>query len=426
MPSAKKKPSVKNLRRRMKNNKKIKKKAEEDEKIQSFEAFQKKLQEEREEDARRRDIHDPMDDEKLVKKLMEEAEKEKKNRMNIANNGGRDRPVELFSTDLFYDRDYCAIFILLFFLDMSISLFQLYCALDGFGFDKFFEEMEISGASSNTRSRRNKGEIRSEIQKHRITIMKGYQSLVRLLLYGAYYCKWFTWIVSIIEMVFRYMFLSSTGIPILIDLTVGSFIAYFYNKPLIHLFRLYNIFLRLYFIHKDELDIAVGAVEVKLDKCLKKLNKQKKIIKETDITIEKQEEKIKKSNSEIATLQQALYYAAKSAEDDTEYFFKALNDIGAFTPEAMDNIKNSLNNPEVVAETLKNHSQKKGNKIKSSNNSEKDNSHHGHSHSHSHNDHHGHSHGDSHAKEPSIAPVSKGEVKRKFKIQSDGKMLEKK
>merc|ERR1711916_275577 len=73
---------------------------------------------------------------------------------------------------------------------------------------------------------------------------------------------------------FRYMFLSSTGIPILIDLTVGSFIAYFYNKPLIHLFRLYNIFLRLYFIHKDELDIAVGAVEVKLDKCLKKLNNQ--------------------------------------------------------------------------------------------------------------------------------------------------------
>ena len=72
------------------------------------------------------------------------------------------------------------------------------------------------------------------------------------------------------------MFLSNTGIPILIDLTVGSFIAYFYNKPLIHLFRLYNIFLRLYFIHKDELDIAVGAVEVKLDKCLKKLNKQKK------------------------------------------------------------------------------------------------------------------------------------------------------
>ena len=116
MPSAKKKPSVKNLRRRMKNNKKIKKKAEEDEKIQSFEAFQKKLQEEREEDARRRDIHDPMDDEKLVKELMEEAEKEKKNRMNIANNGGRDRPVELFSTDLFYDRDYCAIFILLFLL----------------------------------------------------------------------------------------------------------------------------------------------------------------------------------------------------------------------------------------------------------------------------------------------------------------------
>ena len=100
----------------MKNNKKIKKKAEEDEKIQSFEAFQKKLQEEREEDARRRDIHDPMDDEKLVKELMEEAEKEKKNRMNIANNGGRDRPVELFSTDLFYDRDYCAIFILLFFV----------------------------------------------------------------------------------------------------------------------------------------------------------------------------------------------------------------------------------------------------------------------------------------------------------------------
>ena len=125
-------------------------------------------------------------------------------------------------------------------------------------------------------------------------------------------------------------------------------------------------------------------------------------------------------------MQQALYYAAKSAEDDTEYFFKALNDIGAFTPEAMDNIKNSLNNPEVVAETLKNHSQKKGNKIKSSNNSEKDNSHHGHSHLHSHNDHHGHSHGDSHAKEPSIAPVSKGEAKRKFKIQSDGKMLEKK
>ena len=100
MPSAKKKTSVKNLRRRMKNNKKIKKKAEEDEKIQSFEAFQKKLQEEREEDARRRDIHDPMDDEKLVKELMEEAEKEKKNRMNIANNGGRDRPVELFRNDI--------------------------------------------------------------------------------------------------------------------------------------------------------------------------------------------------------------------------------------------------------------------------------------------------------------------------------------
>ena len=35
----------------------------------------------------------------------------------------------------FYDRDYCALFIVIFLMDMVVPLFELYCALDGFGFN---------------------------------------------------------------------------------------------------------------------------------------------------------------------------------------------------------------------------------------------------------------------------------------------------
>jgi hypothetical protein len=410
------KPSIAELRRRKKKNQK-RKHLKEPEEIESFEEFQKKMEAEREDGVKRAQIHDPLEDEKLVQKWMNEEEIKKKKRMSIANEGGRNRPLHL-NSDFFYDRDYCALFVLIFFLDMFISMFELYCALDGFGFNKYNEDSS-SSTRENTRSRRGKRSAKSEMEKNQEIIMKGYQSLVRLILYAFFYLKWVTWVICILEIAIRYFFLTSRNwykdIPNLIDVTFGSFIAFFYNKPLIHLFRFYGIFLRLYIICNDEKDIAVGTVEVKLEKCLTKLNKQKKILKQANDTIQKQTQEAKRLNDEIATLQQALFFAAKAAEDDTEYFFKALDEVGAFTPEAMDSIKGSINNVRSIPPS-KNQKQKDYKITKSSSNSSCSTTHH-HGHSHQH-ESHSHSH--------SGTPVVKGEAKRKFKIQSDGKMLEKK
>ena len=111
-------------------------------------------------------------------------------------------------------------------------------------------------------------------------------------------------------------------------------------------------FLRLHLIYSDEKDIAVGAVELKLEKCLRKLNKQTKALKQNLTTIESQDKELARLQEEVATLQQALFFAAKAAEDDTEYFFKALDEVGAFSPEDMSSIKDSLSDPSLV-ETIK-------------------------------------------------------------------------
>ena len=68
------------------------------------------MEAEREDGVKRAQIHDPLEDEKLVQKWMDEEETKKKKRMSIASEGGRDRPLHL-NSDFFYDRDYCALFI---------------------------------------------------------------------------------------------------------------------------------------------------------------------------------------------------------------------------------------------------------------------------------------------------------------------------
>ena len=92
-----------------------------------------------------------------------------------------------------------------------------------------------------------------------------------------------------------------------------------------------------------------------------------------------------------------------------------MDEVGAFTPEAMESIKGSITNAGVISAS-KNQRQNDDNINKSSGNSSGSTTHH-HGHSHQHGNH-SHSH--------SATPVVKGEAKRKFKIQSDGKMLEKK
>ena len=55
----------------------------------------------------------------------------------------------------------------------------------------------------------------------------------------------------------------------LIDIFFGTFIA-FCNKRLLHLLRFYGI-LRLHLIYSDEKDIAVGDVELKLEKMFEEI-----------------------------------------------------------------------------------------------------------------------------------------------------------
>ncbi len=415
-------PSISDLRKRQNISKK-KRNLKEPEPIETFEEYRKRIEKEREEQKERGKIRDPLEDEKLVQEWMKEEEDKKKKRMDIASSGGRDRPL-LLNKDVFYDRDYCALFIVIFLMDMVVPLFELYCALDGFGFNKFNEQL-ANGRGKGMGRKRGKYYAKSEFEKNQEIVMKSYESIVRLMLYCSYYMRWFTWIVCILEIAIRYFFLSSADyykdIPNLIDVFFGSFIAFFYNKPLCHLFRFYGIFLRLHLIYSDEKDIAVGAVELKLEKCLKKLNKQTKALKQNSTTIESQDKELARLQEEVATLQQALFFAAKAAEDDTEYFFKALDEVGAFSPEDMSSIKDSLSDPSLI-ETIKSKDRKTQHVARPANDSGTKSKKHHHGHSHA-----GHSHGHSASKDVTkTVDIVKGKPKRKFQIRTDGKMLEKK
>ena len=414
-------PSISDLRKRQNISKK-KRNLKEPEPIETFEEYKKRIEKEREEEKERGKIRDPLEDEKLVQEWMKEEEDKKKKRMDIASSGGRDRPL-LLNKDVFYDRDYCALFIVIFLMDMVVPLFELYCELDGFGFNKFNEEL-ANNREKGLGRKRGKFYAKSEFEKNQEIVMKSYESIVRLMLYCSHYMRWFTWIVCMLEIAVRYFFLSGADyykdIPNMIDVFFGTFIAFFYNKRLCHLFRFYGIFLRLHLIYSDEKDIAVGAVELKLEKCLRKLNKQTKILKQNTTTLESQDKELARLQEEVATLQQALFFAAKAAEDDTEYFFKALDEVGAFSPEDMSSIKDSLSDPSVI-ESMKSKSQKiqqaarrtKDSGVKSQKH------HHGHSHGE-------HSHGHSAPQDSAKAvDIVKGKAKRKFQIRTDGKMLEK-
>ena len=116
-----------------------------------------------------------------------------------------------------------------------------------------------------------------------------------------------------------------------------------------------------------------------------------------------------------------LFFAAKAAEDDTEYFFKALDEVGAFSPEDMSSIKDSLSDPSLI-ETIKSKDRKTQHVARPANDSGTKSKKHHHGHSHA-----GHSHGHSASKDVTkTVDIVKGKPKRKFQIRTDGKMLEKK
>ena len=115
-----------------------------------------------------------------------------------------------------------------------------------------------------------------------------------------------------------------------------------YNSKLGHLLRFYGIFYRLYLIHLDELDIGIGEVELQFDAIHNKLEKERDKVLTLEKTVSKYEKELSSKKDEVETLQQALFFAAQSAEDDTKYFFQALEEVGAIPPEALAQMKTNI------------------------------------------------------------------------------------
>jgi hypothetical protein len=309
------------------------------------------------------------DDEKRADRIRKREKMKKEKRMEVSREGGRERPVK-FGSSIYYDQDFLLMFLIIIGLDIIVPMFQLYVQLGGFG-NVLSGPPKADGpsVSHSKAADRSHSRMARDIEAGKQRLGEQAKSIIRLLIVACFWVKRFTWWTLTLELLGRRIMFSTdelfSSYSAVGDMVTSTFVLCFYNSKLGHLLRFYGVFYRLYLIHLDELDIGIGEVEVHFDAIESKLEKERDKVVALEKKVSKQEKEISGKKDEIETLQQALFFAAQSAEDDTKYFFQALEEVGAIPPEALAQMKDDLGGAQ--------------------------SEHHGHSHGDG--GHHGHSHG---------------------------------
>jgi len=273
-------------------------------------------------------------------RLKEMQRQKKLKRAKASKEGGRNRPVKMGS-DVYMDQDFNMILCVIHLFDLMIPLFQFYVGVGGLGFA--LDDEDSLGATKDPEDFE-RMDFGRKINHNRQQMEAQAKVLIRLVMVILPYIKWATWWLILAEMIGRRIMFATdeifSNVGMVLDLLISSVVLFFSTAhKMVHLLRVYNISWRVYLIHLDDRDIAVGEIEVKMETVEDKLAREKKRVKSLEKELENAGTEAKAMADEIETLQQALYYAAQSAEDDTKYFFQALEEVGALTPEAIASLR---------------------------------------------------------------------------------------
>ena len=302
----------------------------------TFEEFSAELKREK---AKKELLGVEEDDEELLR-LKEMQRQKKLKRVKASKEGGRNRPVNMGS-DVYVDQDFNMVLCVIHLFDLMIPLFQFYVEVGGLGFVLSEEDSPDATKDPEVFDKMNFGR---KINHNRQQMEAQAKVLIRLVMVVLPYIKWATWWLILAEMIGRRIMFATdaifSNVGMAFDLLISSVVLFFSTThKMVHLLRVYNISWRVYLIHLDDKDIAVGEVEVKMETVEEKLAREKKRVKSLEKELENAGTEAKAMADEIETLQQALYYAAQSAEDDTKYFFQALEEVGALTPETIASLR---------------------------------------------------------------------------------------